>query len=115
MRTIYQQHFNSIFSAWGAHTPAFAWLSTYVVYGLFLSDFETLDVVETEMIVLACMLCQGLNGPSTWHLRGLRRLGIGSEDTEGMCEGVKMVVEWAGWGSSNVEGWPRVQDVEEVV
>ena len=64
-------------------TPAIsAWLSKNITYGLYLSDHSILDGIDTEIVVLAGIMVQNLERESGWHLRGMRRVGVGFEETE---------------------------------
>lgn len=80
-----------------------------VIYGLFLSDHTVLSPVETELVILSAIMCQGLRGPTIWHLRGLRRLRVSAENVEGVQRVVESV---AGWLGRDTTGWPTVKDVE---
>ena len=57
-------------------------MELFTVYGLYLSDFEVLNPIETELVVFVTISCLGLGtGPALWHLRGLGRLlGARGED-----------------------------------
>lgn len=83
-----------------------------VIYGLFLSDHELLSPVETVLVTLSSIMCQGLAAPTIWHLRGLRRLGVTEGDVELVQQGIEAVAKWAG---RSVDGWPRVTDVPDVI
>ena len=83
-----------------------------VIYGLFLSDHTVLSPVETEIVVLSAIMCQGLRGPTIWHLRGLRRLGISEVDVDGVQRAVELVASWLG---RDVKGWPTVKDVADAI
>jgi len=82
-----------------------------VIYGLFLSDHEVLSAVETELVTLSAIMCQGWAAPTVWHLRGLRRMGVSERDVELVQRAIEAVATWAG---RSVEGWPRVGDVTDV-
>jgi hypothetical protein len=109
MRTLYRSNLDQIMSTWNAHQVDFEWLEKRIIYGLFLSDHEILDPVETEILVLASIMCQGLESPTMWHIRGLRRLGISVEDTEKVCDIVKMGARFSGKETS---GWLMAKDVD---
>jgi hypothetical protein len=85
------------------------WLEKDIIYGLFLADFSVLDPIETQLVVLPAIMCQGLRGATGWHLRGTRRLGVGMQDVEGLQLCVETIARWAG---RDTEGWVRAQDVE---
>jgi Carboxymuconolactone decarboxylase family len=101
-----------IFSGWGSYGPELVWTEISVIYGLFLSDHEILSAVETELVILSAIMCQGFRAPTIWHLRGLRRLGVSEEDVELVQKVVEAVAMWAG---KSVEGWPRVTDVPDKI
>lgn len=109
IQQLYRQNLEPIFSTWGSHRADFEWLENTVIYGLFLSDHTVLSSVETELVILSAIMCQGLRGPTIWHLRGLRRLGVSAEDVEGVQCVVELVAVWVG---RDTKGWPTVQDVE---
>ncbi|KAI9704790.1 MAG: hypothetical protein M1836_006570 [Candelina mexicana] len=109
---IYRDNLQPIFNTFGSHAKDFEWLEKSIIYGLFLSDNTVLSDVETQLVTVPAMLCHGLRGPTMWHLRGTRRLGVSEEDVEGVQVAVEMVAKWAG---RSVEGWARVRDVEEEV
>ena len=58
------------------------WTSKQITYGLYLSDHSILNDVETEITVLSGIMIQNLPRETAWHLRGTRRIGVSSEDTE---------------------------------
>lgn len=109
LQQLYRQNLEPIFSTWGSHRADFEWLEKTVIYGLFLSDHTVLSPVETELVVLSAIMCQGLRGPTVWHLRGLRRLGVSAKDVEGVQRVVELTAVWAG---RDTKGWPTVKDVE---
>ena len=53
-----------------------------ITYGLYLSDHTILDGVDTELVVLSGIMLQNLARETAWHLRGIRRIGVGIEDVE---------------------------------
>lgn len=63
-------------------TPTSDWTSKQITYGLYLSDHSILNDVETEITVLSGIMIQNLPRETAWHLRGTRRIGVSSEDTE---------------------------------
>ncbi|KAK8233872.1 hypothetical protein HDK77DRAFT_238762 [Phyllosticta capitalensis] len=112
MRKLYQSNLEPILSTWGSHEADFTWLEKSVIYGLFLSDHEVLSEVETELVIMSSIMAQGLKGPTLWHVRGLRRLGISKKDVE---EAIKIVVECArylGHGDKDWVSWVAEVDGE---
>ena len=66
-----------------ADLPAsLAWISANITYGLYLSDRQILDDIDTEMVVLSGIMIQNLKRETGWHLRGTRRVGVEHEDVE---------------------------------
>jgi hypothetical protein len=111
MKTLYQQNLDPIFSTWASHRADFEFLEESVVYGLYLSDHTVLSAVESEIVTVVSIMCQGMRDPTYWHLRGLRRLGVAEEDVEGIQRAVEAV---AGWCEVDTRGWVRVREVKEV-
>ena len=72
------------FSTWRAWqlSSSSDWLCKEIVYGLFLSDRQVLDDVDTEMVVLSGIMIQNLKHQTGWHLRGTRRIGVSQQDVE---------------------------------
>ncbi|KAL2012803.1 hypothetical protein VTN00DRAFT_328 [Thermoascus crustaceus] len=112
LQQLYRENLAPIFASWGSYGPDFEWMERTVLYGLFLSDHEILSAVETELVSLPAIMCQGWPAPTIWHLRGFRRLGVSEGDVELVQRGIEAVATWAG---RSVEGWPRVKDVPAVI
>lgn len=105
--TLYRQHLPAIMATWGSHEADFRWLEESVIYGAFLSDREVLSELETSLITVSGIMAQGLKGPSLWHLRGLRRLGLSKGDVEAVVRVIGECVKWAGGrvtGATGAEG-----------
>ncbi|KAI9876981.1 MAG: hypothetical protein M1830_005137 [Pleopsidium flavum] len=111
MQQLYKENLEPIFSTWGSHKPDFEWLEKMIIYGLFLSDHTVLSPIETELVVLSAIMCQGLKSPTIWHLRGLRRLDVSAEDVQDVQSAVKLTASWLGKDTRN---WPRLEDVKEI-
>ena len=62
--------------------PLAAWISANITYGLYLSDRQILDDIDTEMVVLSGIMIQNLKRETGWHLRGTRRVGVSHDDVE---------------------------------
>ena len=107
-------------------------MELFTVYGLYLSDFEHLTPLETELIVFVTISCQGLGtGPALWHLRGLGRLlgARGADDgapavrkAKDVLRALKVammdVVDFVGpefAAKAKFETWPNVGDVVRVL
>lgn len=112
MQTLYKENLAPIFTSLGSNGPLVEWLDRSLIYGLFLADHRVLSPVESELVILTCIMCQGLRAPTMWHMRGLRRLGVSEEDAEAVQSAVEAVARWAG---RSVEGWARVRDVRDEV
>lgn len=110
MQKIYLHNLPMITRTWGLLESDFLWLEKRIIYGLFLSDHSVLSMIEAELVTLCGILAQGLRQPAMWHVRGLMRLGVSMEDTEGVCDVVKMVAKWA--GKEGTERWIRADEVD---
>ncbi|PGH33247.1 hypothetical protein GX50_03925 [[Emmonsia] crescens] len=112
IQLLYTQNLQPIFNTWGSYKEEFVWLEKSVIYGLFLADHTVLSEVETLLVTLSGIICQGWPDPALWHLRGLRRLGRSVEDVEKVQQAVEAVAVWSG---KSVEGWPRVTDIKDEI
>lgn len=123
---------NRIFPQWGDHSADLQFNLLFSVYGLYLSDFEHLTPIETELVVFTSISCLGLGiGPALWHLRGLGRLfGARGEDesqenvrrAKDLLRNVKVsnmtVIEFVGEefvARAKFDTWPNVGDVSRVL
>ncbi|EDN04518.1 hypothetical protein I7I51_02397 [Histoplasma capsulatum] len=112
IQLLYKQNLEPIFDTWGSYREEFVWLEKSVIYGLFLADQTVLSEVETLLVTLPSIMCQGWPGPALWHLRGLRRVGRSTEDVEKVQQAVEAVAIWSG---KSIEGWPRVTDIKDEI
>lgn len=112
MQALYKTNLSPIFASLGAHGPFVEWVDSAIVYGMFLSDLTLLSAVESELVTLTAIMCQGLKAPTLWHLRGLRRLGVSEGDVEAVQRAVEGLMVGVG---GKVDGWARVRDVEAEV
>ena len=87
----------------------FAWLSMEITYGLFLSDRQVLDDVDTQLVVLPGIMSQNLKTETHWHIRGTRRLGVPQEDVQVIWDCVQLV---AGFFGTKLHRVPTVDAVE---
>ena len=85
-----------------------AWLSTDISYGLFLADHNTLDIVESELVILPAIMCQGLATSTKWHLRGCLRVGCTRDEVECMQQAIEHIAATCG---KELKGLPRVSDI----
>lgn len=90
----------------------FAWLSTEITYGLFLSDRQVLDDVDTQLVVLPAIMSQNLKTETHWHIRGTRRLGVPKEDVQVIWDCVQLV---AGFFGTKLNRVPTVDAIESDV
>lgn len=109
MNTLYQSNLEEIMSTWNAHRIDFEWLEKRIIYGLFLSDHEILNMEETSIVNISSIMCQGFMPPTMWHIRGLRRLNHTVEDVEKVCNLIKMVAQFSGKDTSD---WLMAKDVD---
>ena len=107
---LYRSNLEPILETWGNHRADFHWLEERVVYGMFLSDARVISQVENEVMVIAGIMCQDLPGPTMWHIRGLRRLGVDVESAEAILECVRIVARWAERDTTG-RAWMRAADV----
>ncbi|KAK5458449.1 hypothetical protein LTS15_004531 [Exophiala xenobiotica] len=132
--SIYGTLWPRIFSTFGPYRQDMGLHELTVVYGMYLSGFTHLSPLETEVLVYTNITCQGLRGPSLWHVRGLGRVlgarGIDDDNEKarrvkdvirGVKVAVAVTVEFVGdeyvrrsrldGGSDGTQGWPNVGDV----
>ncbi|KAF2709061.1 hypothetical protein K504DRAFT_468269 [Pleomassaria siparia CBS 279.74] len=111
MRQIYTHNVESTLDLFKAHQD-FRWISTEITYGLYLSDRQTLDDLDTELVVLVGIMIQNLRLETHWHIRGTRRIGVSREDVETIIECVRKVAKLMGTSLSKI---PTVEEVEKDV
>ena len=109
LRRFYQDEVDIIFSGWGAHSRDFTWLAENIIFGMFFSDENLLNSMETEMMIYAAITCQDLRNPTRRHLRGMRRFGASHKDVAAVTACVKVVAEWCGKDTSS---WLGIRDLE---
>jgi hypothetical protein len=74
----------------------FAWLSVEITYGLYLSDRQILDDIDTQLVVLPAIMMQNLKSETHWHIRGTRRLGVSKKNVEIICDCVRLLADFFG-------------------
>ena len=107
----YMQNLSPIFSSWGSHREDLEYLEKAVIYGTYLADLSVLDSIEAQLVCGVAILCGGIRGPSIWHLRGMRRVGLSEDDVEKVREVSQQVAMWCGVDKVKVEGWPGCKDI----
>ncbi|KAL3476686.1 hypothetical protein BJX99DRAFT_227535 [Aspergillus californicus] len=105
---LYARNANSTLGLFDAHKD-FAWISTEITYGLYLSDRAVLDDLDTQLVVLPGIMIQNLALETHWHIRGTRRLGQTKERVQAIWECVNLVAEFHGVKLDKV---PGVEEVE---
>lgn len=108
---VYTRNASDTLGLFDAHKD-FAWLSSEITYGLFLSDRQVLDDIETQLVVLPAIMSQNLRLPTHWHIRGTRRIGVSKEDIQIIWDAVKTISAFFGINLNRV---PKVGDVESDV
>ncbi|PLB44318.1 hypothetical protein P170DRAFT_440624 [Aspergillus steynii IBT 23096] len=108
LEKLYARNTSGTLDLFAAHRD-FAWLSTEITYGLFLSDRQVLDDLDTQMVVLPAIMSQNLKVETHWHIRGTRRLGVPKEDVQVVWDAVRSVAEFFG---SRLDKVPTVEQVE---
>ncbi|RVD83662.1 uncharacterized protein DFL_005442 [Arthrobotrys flagrans] len=111
LKTIYRGDMKEVDGRFRGHED-FKWISYNITYGLYLSDHSVLDPVESELVVLCGLLIQNLGPVTAFHLKGLRRVGVGKEDVEGVHVCCEKVARLCGIPLDKV---PRVADIEHLV
>lgn len=107
-RQVYTRNATDTLGLFDAHKD-FAWVSSEITYGLFLSDRQVLDDVETQLVVLPAIMSQNLKLETHWHIRGTRRVGVSKEDVQVIWDTVKEISTFFGITLNRV---PTVDDVE---
>lgn len=112
MKAIYKDNLEPTLSSLGTNSPLVEYVDKAIVYGLFLADHSILTELETSLVCVASIMCQGLRAPTGWHLRGLRRLGASEDDARAAEMAIKLVANWTG---KDTEGWASVEDILDQV
>lgn len=107
-KKVYTRNAGDTLGIFDAHRD-FAWVSAEITYGLYLSDRQVLDDVETELVVLPAIMMQNLPLESHWHIRGTRRIGVSKEDTQIIWDCVHLIAAHFGVRLHKV---PTVDEVE---
>lgn len=108
MQKLYARNTSGTLDLFAAHKD-FSWLSEEITYGLFLSDRQVLDDVDTQLVVLPGIMSQNLPNETHWHIRGTRRLGLPKEEVQVIWDCVQLV---AGFFGVELNKVPTVEQVE---
>jgi hypothetical protein len=111
LRKIYTHNTDKTLALFDAHKD-FSWISTEITYGLYLSDRQVLNDIDTEVVVLVGIMIQNLPLETAWHIRGSRRIGISLEDVKTMMDCVRKVGEFMG---TKLDRIPSADDIEKEV
>ncbi|KAH8892591.1 hypothetical protein GQ53DRAFT_862018 [Thozetella sp. PMI_491] len=107
-RKVYTRNSTDQMGIFDAHKD-FAWISSEITYGLYLSDRQVLNDVDTEMVVWPAIMMQNLKNETHWHIRGTRRIGVPKEDVETLWDTIQLVAAHFGIKLDKV---PSVESVE---
>jgi hypothetical protein len=86
----------------------FEWVTKHISYGLYLSDRQVLDDIDTEIVVLVGIMIQNVGREAHWHIRGSRRLGVPKQDVQVVWDSVSTI---AGFLGLNMDRIPTVDEV----
>ena len=111
MRKLYRANTDDTLGFFKDHAD-FQWISRHITYGLYLSDRQVLDDVETQMVVLPGIMIQNLPKETHWHIRGTRRIGVAQEDVRVVWEAVQMIATFLGM---KLDRLPTVEEIENDV
>ncbi|ORY61484.1 uncharacterized protein BCR38DRAFT_35331 [Pseudomassariella vexata] len=95
LRKVYTQNTSSTLGLFDAHKD-FAWISTEITYGLYLSDRQVLGDTDTQLVTLSGMMMQNLKNESHWHIRGTRRIGVSKDDVQIIWDAIQGVAKHFG-------------------
>lgn len=107
-RQIYTRNAGDTIGLFDAHKD-FAWISSEITYGLFLSDRQVLNDTETQLVVLPAIMSQNLKTETHWHIRGTRRIGVSKDDVQVIWDCVQAI---AAFFEVNLTKVPTVNEVE---
>ncbi|UZP38798.1 hypothetical protein NXS19_006614 [Fusarium pseudograminearum] len=107
-KKVYTRNAGDTIGMFDAHKD-FAWTSMEITYGLFLSDRQVLDDVDTQLVVLPAIMSQNLPLETHWHIRGTRRIGVSKDDVQVIWDSVRDVAKFFGVELNKV---PTVDAVE---
>ncbi|ETN39395.1 uncharacterized protein HMPREF1541_05618 [Cyphellophora europaea CBS 101466] len=108
LHKVYKQNVNFNLNLFNAHKD-FDWISKEITYGLYLSDRQVLDDIDTELVVVSGIMIQNLKNETWWHIRGTRRQGVSKEDMHVVYDCIKEV---AAFLQIKLDRVPTVDEVE---
>ncbi|CAI7670729.1 unnamed protein product [Penicillium crustosum] len=93
LQKLYARNTTGTLDLFSAHKD-FSWLSKEITYGLFLSDRQVLDDLDTQLVVLPGIMSQNLPKETHWHIRGTRRIGVPKEEVQVIWDCVQLVAQF---------------------
>ncbi|CAG9956455.1 unnamed protein product [Clonostachys rosea f. rosea IK726] len=108
LKKLYRHNAGDTLRLFDAHKD-FSWILTEITYGLYLSDRQVLDDIDTQLIVLPAIMSQNLPLEMHWHIRGTRRITVSKEDVQVIWDCVQDVSGIFGIKLSKV---PTVDEIE---
>jgi len=111
MKKLYSHNTDSTVNFFKDHKD-FMWISKHITYGLYLSDRQVLDDVDTQMVVLPAIMIQNLPKETHWHIRGTRRLGVSKKEVQIIWDSVQTIAKYLGLKLHRV---PTVDEIEHDV
>lgn len=108
---LYGQNADSTLGLFSDHKD-FEWITKNITYGLYLSDRQVLDDIDTEMVVLPGIMIQNLKKETHWHIRGTRRIGVSKQDVQIVWDSVQSIAQFLGLSLNRV---PTPEEVESDV
>ncbi|OQD64005.1 hypothetical protein PENPOL_c008G01832 [Penicillium polonicum] len=93
LQKLYARNTTGTLDLFDAHKD-FSWLSKEITYGLFLSDRQVLDDLDTQLVVLPGIMSQNLPKETHWHIRGTRRIGVPQEEVQVIWDCVQLVAQF---------------------
>jgi hypothetical protein len=93
LQKLYARNTTGTLDLFSAHKD-FSWLSKEITYGLFLSDRQVLDDLDTQLVVLPGIMSQNLPKETHWHIRGTRRIGVPREEVQVIWDCVQLVAQF---------------------
>lgn len=95
LRTVYGEDTEKTLALFDAHRD-FGWHAVAVTYGLFLSDRQVLDDMDTELVTLVGIAIQNLPLETGWHIKGAKRVGMKASQIEAVFSAIKEVGKFMG-------------------